>query len=605
MNDSNAPISNALQAALSSLRLMQHHWLPHQVVSLIEEAIGQLETANQQISASEEQARLAALYRVGQVLGTSLDLDEVLNHVMDAAIRLTRAERGFLILGKPGGEYLDVKISRNVGKDILTETEYKFSHTVIQAVFSSGEGVLTSNAQEDPRFAGHDSVASFDLRSILCVPLQVRGAVMGVVYVDNRTQAGRFTEDDLYLLNTFAAQAASAISNAQQYTQTNKVLTERVNELEELVRFSRVVHTRNSLPAVLDDICQWVLSGTRAEQTWAAVFDTEGETPALLRVISGPEAGTTFPISSPLIAATLEGSTPHLYEPTATAPARLVVPLLDETKVVGVLVAESQTAFTAEELNFLTRLTNLAAGAIGKIDLLGQVQEFKAERAKFVSTVSHELRLPMTSIMGYTDLLKQGAMGAVNENQLNFLNVIRENVGRMARLVSDLSDIYKAEGGRLHIDVAPVSLLQVVKNASEPLESQLGVRGQKLEILVPEELPAVKADPKRAAQMVQYLLENASLYSPEGAPIEARASMVNGSARLMIVDRGIGIAPEDQTQMFTQFFRSEDEAVREHKGWGLSLCVVKSLSKLMDGEVGYETEPGSGSTFWVTLPLMG
>ena len=175
----------------------------------------------------------------------------------------------------------------------------------------------------------------------------------------------------------------------------------------------------------------------------------------------------------------------------------------------------------------------------------------------------------------------------------------------MARLVSDLSDIYKAEGGRLHVDVAPVSLLQVVKDASETIEAQLDGRGQRLEILVPEEIPAVKADPKRAAQMVQYLLENASLYSPEGAPIQARTSMENGAVRLMIVDRGVGIAPEDQSKMFTQFFRSEDEAVREHKGWGLSLCVVKSLSKLMDGQVGYETEPGSGSTFWLDLPLMG
>ena len=605
MNDSNTSLSDALQAALSGLRLMQHHWLPHQVVSLIEDAIGQLETANDHLTASEEQARLAALYQVGQLLGTSLDLDEVLNQVMDAAIQLTDAERGFLILGKPGDEHLDVKISRNVSKDLLSEAEYKVSHTVIQAALSSGEGVVTTNAQEDPRFAGQDSVASFSLRSILCVPLKVRGVVMGVIYVDNRTQSGLFTNDDLHLLNTFAAQAAGAIANAQQYTQTNKVLADRVNELEELVRFSRVVHTRTSLPAILDDTCQWALTGTKAEQAWAAVFDTQGEDPALLRVVSGPKAGSTFPKTIPLVAATLDGNTPHVYEPSPSAPARLVVPLLDETRAVGVLVAESQTAFTTEDLNFLTRLTNLAAGAIGKFDLLRQVQDSKAEKAKFVSTVAHELRLPMTSIMGYTDLLKQGAMGEVNDNQLNFLNVIRDNVGRMARLVSDLSDIYKAEGGRLHLDVAPVSLRQVVQNASETIEAQLGERSQTLQILVPEELPAVKADPKRAAQMVQYMLENASLYSPEGAPIEARVNMSNGTARLMIVDRGIGIAPEDQTQMFTQFFRSEDEAVREHKGWGLSLCVVKSLSKLMNGEVGYETQPGSGTTFWVTLPLMG
>jgi signal transduction histidine kinase len=206
--------------------------------------------------------------------------------------------------------------------------------------------------------------------------------------------------------------------------------------------------------------------------------------------------------------------------------------------------------------------------------------------------------------MGYTDLLKQGAMGEVTDAQMGFLNVIRDNAGRMAKLISDLSDIYKAEGGRLHLETSPISLLVAVQNAAEQVDPVLEERSQKLEILVSEELPAVQGDPKRVAQMVQYLLENAALYSPKGASLAARARLENGNVRFMVVDSGIGVAPEDQALIFNQFFRSEVEEVREHKGWGLGLSVVKSLAELMDGQTGFETEPGKGSTFWFTLPLV-
>jgi signal transduction histidine kinase len=603
MIEHDAPMSKSMKTALSNLYQLRDQKLPGEIQALVEDTIGRLHEASGENSAGEDQTRLAALYQVGRLLGTSLDLDEVLNHVMDAAITLTEAERGFLILAKPGEEALDIRISRNIRSNLLKEPERKVSRTVIRTALESGKGVVTTNAQEDPRFSKQESVVSFSLRSILCVPLKARGEILGVIYVDNRAQSGLFTEEDLDILNTFASQAASAIANAQQFSQTDEVLAERVQELEELVRFSRVIHTRTSLQAILEDTQKWALSGTKAGQAWIAVIDEEEGKAVGLNVLAGSEKGKTLPKTDPRIASALEGSTPHVFEPTTSTPALLVVPLLDETRTLGV-VAESKTAFSTEDLNYMTRLANLAMGAISKMDLYTQIQESKIEQAQFVSTVAHELRIPMTSIMGYTDLLKGGAMGEVNENQLNFLNVIRENVGRMSKLVSDLSDIYKAEGGRLHLDIEPMSLLQAAKNAAEMAAPLLEERGQKLEVLISEELPAVRADLKRAAQMVQYLLENASLYSPEGATLAVRARVEDGAARLMVVDSGIGVAPEDQAMIFTQFFRSEVEEVRTHKGWGLSLCVVKKLAEFMDGSIGYETEPKKGSTFWFTVPLV-
>ena len=236
-------------------------------------------------------------------------------------------------------------------------------------------------------------------------------------------------------------------------------------------------------------------------------------------------------------------------------------------------------------------------------DALECLDEVKLEQSQFVSTVTHELRIPMTSIMGYTDLLRQGAMGEVNDNQLNFLNVIRENVERMSRLISDLSDISKIESGRLHLEPEPLSIFNAIQSGLGLAKKTLNGHSSSVEIAIAEDLPLVQADPRRVAQMVQYLLENAVLYSPAGQPVMVKAQQEGNFVRLMIVDQGIGIQLEDQPHIFTQFFRSEVEEVREHKGWGLSLNLVKNLAEFSGGQVGYETKPGAGSTFWFTIPL--
>jgi signal transduction histidine kinase len=254
------------------------------------------------------------------------------------------------------------------------------------------------------------------------------------------------------------------------------------------------------------------------------------------------------------------------------------------------------------ELQSMDLPEKASALAAESLELLA---EAKQEKAGFVSTVSHELRIPMTSIMGYTDLLKGGMMGELNDNQLNFLGVIRENVGRMSKLIADLSDIYKIESGRLNLETLAMPLMQAVRDGVDQTSGLIESRGQQVTLSLPEDLGLVQADPTRTAQIVHYLLENAALYSPEGSPIEIKAAQNGAYVRLSVVDQGIGVASEDQAHMFTQFFRSEVEEVREHKGWGLSLCTVRSLAELGGGKVGYETEPGKGSTFWVTFPKAG
>jgi putative nucleotidyltransferase with HDIG domain len=163
-----------------------------------------------------KQSQLGALMNIGQMINSSLGLKRVLEEVMDSLIALMRAERGFLMLRESGGE-LSVRIARGIDQVNLDEDEFKVSKTVVRRVAESGEPVLTTNAQDDPRFDAQSSVAVYQLRSILCIPLKLKDNLIGVVYVDNRARIGIFQEADLALISAFADQAAVAINSAQLF----------------------------------------------------------------------------------------------------------------------------------------------------------------------------------------------------------------------------------------------------------------------------------------------------------------------------------------------------------------------------------------------------
>jgi len=184
-------------------------------------------------SLEEERRSLRALASMGQVVNSSIELDEVLQIVMDTIIRLTGAERGFLMLRNEQGE-LVIRIARNWDQETLNASEFAISHTIIERVANEGQPVLTTNAQEDPRFGGQQSVIAYNLRSILCVPLRVKSVITGVIYADNRIRSGLFTQSDLDLLAGFANQAAVAIENARLFASVRKTLTE-VTDLKNLM----------------------------------------------------------------------------------------------------------------------------------------------------------------------------------------------------------------------------------------------------------------------------------------------------------------------------------------------------------------------------------
>jgi len=180
-----------------------------------------------------EHSNLRALAGIGQVVNSTLELDEVLQRVMDTIVRLTGAERGFLMLRDEQGQ-MTTRIARNWEQESINPNEFAISRTIIERVIEEGESILTTNAQEDPRFGGQESVVAFNLRSILCVPLMVKNDLIGVIYADNRIRSGIFSENERDLLAAFSNQAAVAIENARLFSSLKHTLAE-VTELKNLM----------------------------------------------------------------------------------------------------------------------------------------------------------------------------------------------------------------------------------------------------------------------------------------------------------------------------------------------------------------------------------
>lgn len=164
-----------------------------------------------------EREHLVTLFEISQLVNSTLKLEDLLEIVMDRAIAVTGAERGFLMLQDTASGQLHFAVARNMRQQDIEESAFQVSRSIVNRVAETAEPILTDNASQDPRFADSVSIATYVLRSILCVPLQVKNHTIGVLYVDNRVRIGHFTPEDLSLLTAFANQAAVAIENARLF----------------------------------------------------------------------------------------------------------------------------------------------------------------------------------------------------------------------------------------------------------------------------------------------------------------------------------------------------------------------------------------------------
>ncbi|HEY7676889.1 MAG TPA: response regulator [Candidatus Methylomirabilis sp.] len=230
------------------------------------------------------------------------------------------------------------------------------------------------------------------------------------------------------------------------------------------------------------------------------------------------------------------------------------------------------------------------------------IQEANRLKNEFVSMVSHELRTPLTSIQGYVALLLEGEGGDPTAEQREFLTIVQNNSERLLALIADLLDLARIEAGRIELRRTTVDLARLIRAVADTLRPLIEAKQQRLTLDLAEPLPPVWADADRVTQVLTNLLSNAHKYTPVGGSIGLGARAEDGAARVDVRDTGIGLSPEDQTQLFSRFFRAKNRAVQEAGGTGLGLVITRSLVEMHGGTIAVSSAPGQGSTFSITLP---
>ena len=573
---------------------------------------------------TQQRARqLSTLNEITRQLTSTLELGPLLQNILENAVGILNCEAGSLFLLDEQTKELVFKVTVGpVAANLIGQRLPAGTGIVGRAVQTRGP-VIENEEQRtaSKRFNGVDQQTGFVSRSLMAVPLQVKDHVTGVVEVINRRDGLPFVTGDQELLTAFAGQAAVAIENARLYTLTDQELAARVEELSVMQRIDRELNASLEMDRAMRITLDWALRQSGAEAGLIGMLE-EGK----LRVMAHQgfdERMANLPdqamkVELPAMVLSVENGQPQLLTVAASkekllasAHTQMVIPIRRETTVIGLLHLES-TSDSQVDIDFLTRLTDHAAIAISNAQLYGEVQRANVAKSDFVSFVAHELKNPMTSIKGYTELLAGGAVGQINEMQTNFLHTIKSNVERMSTLVSDLNDNSKIEAGRLRLEYKATNAPDLVDEVARSLKRQIEDKKQVLEIILPEKISPMWSDRVRVGQVLTNLVSNAYKYTPEGGILQLGVEeAVNqwdpeGAPRvvhLWVKDNGIGLSLEDQQKMFQKFFRSEDPKAREAPGTGLGLNITKSLVEMQGGKIWFESEYRKGTTFHFTIPV--
>ncbi len=550
-------------------------------------------------------ARFEALYNISRVIGSSLDLQTVLDQVMDAIIKLTGAERGFLVLRDDDGE-AKVKAARNFDQQTLGDDDFKFSRTIVNQVLDHHQPILTTNAAEDPRFEGNISVVAQALRSIMATPLRARGNVIGLIYVDNRMMTGLFSNEDLAALDALSTQAAIAIDNALLFSATDEALTRRVEELSQLRRIDMQLNETLDAEKAIYFTLEWACRLSEAQSGHLCLFDDdEGDTTTSAVVhhygLSEAEA-TAFPPLAHVYPAIDEvialEKTLMMIAPDAAA---LIVPIKRDQNIIGVMILDKATPFSEDQQDLVERVVTRAAFAIENARLYAAVRMADKAKSEFVGVVAHDLKAPMTAIKGYAEMVVM-VNNNLDHNQAEFMERIRQTVKRMEMLVSDLADISRIESGHFFMDEIEVPTQEVVAAVKASTLPQIIEYQHTLIEDVEDDLPNLWVDYYRLLQVLTNLVSNAYKYTPPGGTITLSIYRYDDErVAFSVADNGIGLSPEALEKLGTKFWRSEDHFTRSQPGTGLGFAITRHLIEQMGSTIEIESAVGEGSKFTFTI----
>lgn len=526
---------SAIERALTEVRLRRER----------DELTRRILVINRQLE--QRVKELNTLYSIGKSVTSLLDLDKLLSRLVEAAVYISGAEEGWLMLVDEETNELYVRAAQGLEERYARSMRLKVKDSLAGKVVRTGEPIVIGGGE-------HKIKTAYLVKSLMAVPLRLGQRVIGVLSVDNRVKEKHFSKGELYLLSALADYAAIAIENARL--------------------FHEVESGHQKLQAILSGVSDAILVADESNRLLLlnnAAIDALG---------LGAETTVGLPVDQAIPNEVIR----DLFARAAAGEKHLraEVPLDDGR-------------------TFNANLTEIpGVGRVVVMQDITYLKELDRMKSEFVATVSHDLRSPLTSIKGFVELLP--VVGPVNEKQQEFIDRVRRGVEDVTELVNDLLDLGRIETG-VDLEMDVVDLREVILDSVEVLRGHAETKSQELRTEVPEDLPPVWGNRLRLSQVVNNLVGNAIKYTPEGGHILVRAEVESDHLLVHVLDDGIGIPPADQPHIFDKFYRVKSKETDGIHGTGLGLAIVKSVIEKHGGRVWVESEVGKGSTFTFLLPL--
>jgi two-component system phosphate regulon sensor histidine kinase PhoR len=486
------------------------------------------------------------LLNLSQAITASLEIDGVLTRVVTAAVELTGAEEGLLLLQDEHTQDLYMRAGRNIDDDFARTLRLPVHDSLAGQVMETGKPI--SFCQDSP----NKIKTAYLVYSLIYVPIFINGRVTGVMGVDNRSANRPFSQRHELLMQILADYAAIAIQNAQLYQESE----------HERAKFGTTITNLQNSVILLNNENQIVLINPAAKKTFG-LEDREYTNIPVLETIHNSyfESG---------LKAHKENGSLDYYEV-----------YFEDGRIFNMQhtpIPEIGAVITLEDITHLKRLDQM--------------------KSDFIHTVSHDLRSPLTTILGYIELLDR--VGPLNDQQKNFVNHIQNSTNIITAMVNDLLDLGRIEAGfdSRNDDVALGTLLRYTL---DNLDQQIKEKQLDIKVNIAPDLPILQGNPIRLRQVIDNLLVNAIKYTPAKGKIKVGLRTTDGQLIFEVADTGIGITASDQANVFKKFFRAEN-APAQAAGTGLGLAIVKSIVENHSGRIWVESVLGRGSKFTVILP---
>ena len=466
-------------------------------------------------------------------------------------------------------------------------------------------------------------------RSIVAAPMISEGRGIGALWVA-RSFTGPFNDKQLALLKTFAEQAVIAIQNARLFNETNEALDQQRASAEVLAAISNSIADTTPVFETILNACERLFAGKLVRitlvgedglirlgayhgpgrETLEQVFpvpvnEETGTGTAILRrdIVRYPdvEAGDDVP------------DTTRRACKAIGIRSIIFAPMLWEGKGIGAISIGRDYAgqFSEKDLALLRTFADQAVIAIQNARLFREIQDKSRQleiankhKSEFLANMSHELRTPLNAIIGFSEVLLERLFGDVNDKQDDYLKDIHSSGRHLLNLINDILDLSKVEAGRMELELSTFDLPSAISNALTLIRE----RAQRHEIALGMEidpgLGEIVADERKLKQILLNLLSNAVKFTPDGGRIDVRAHPVADDVVISVQDTGVGIAPSDQEAVFEEFRQVGRHYTSKQEGTGLGLALTRRFVELHGGTIRVESEPGKGSTFMFTLPVV-